>query len=130
MRIFDGNNDPRDTLALMPTSDFDPRPELTAKATSLRAQLAELTRPAEGGATIGFGKRIGEGTLQAIQQMEDASAAQALHELLDEVEHALTKLDEGTYGRCDTCGEPIGEARLEFRPWSTRCLQHAYRTGT
>lgn len=107
----------------MPTPD--PRPELHAKADALRAQLADLTRPVEGGATIGFGKRIGEGTIQAIQQMEDASAAQAIHTTLLEVEHALEKLDAGTYGLCDVCHQPIGEARLEFRPWSTRCVHHA-----
>lgn len=103
----------------------DARAELEAKAAALRAQLAQLTRPVEGGATIGFGKRIGEGTIQAIQQMEDASTAQALSSLLDDVERALTKLDDGTYGRCEVCDGPIGEARLEFRPWSTVCVKHA-----
>ena len=38
---------------------------------------------------------------------------------------AKAKLAEGTYGRCDVCGEPIDEDRLEFRPWSTRCVDHA-----
>lgn len=114
----------------MPDADSAPdleraRAELTERAQTLRAQLADLTRPVEGGATIGFGKRIGEGTTQAIQQMEDASAAQTVHGLLTEVEAALAKLDAGTYGRCDVCGEPIGEARLEFRPWSTTCIRHA-----
>lgn len=101
------------------------RNELAAKAADLRSRISELTRPVEGGATIGFGKRIGEGTTQAIQQMEDASAAQALAEVLDQVQRAQVKLDEGSYGDCDECGQPIGEARLEFRPWSSRCVEHA-----
>lgn len=101
------------------------RAELDAKAAALRAHLAELTRPVEAGATIGFGKRIGDGTSQAIQQMADASSAQNLQLLLDEVYRAIEKLDDGSYGRCDECNEPIGAERLEFRPWSTACVRHA-----
>jgi len=44
---------------------------------------------------------------------------------LDETERAIAKLDEGTYGECDVCGEAIGAERLEFRPYATRCIQHA-----
>lgn len=101
------------------------RAELAVKAADLRSRISELTRPVEGGATIGFGKRIGEGTTQAIQQMEDASAAKALAEVLDQVQRAQAKFDEGSYGNCDVCRQPIGEARLDFRPWSTRCMEHA-----
>lgn len=35
------------------------------------------------------------------------------------------RLTEGTYGQCDACGEPIDDDRLAFRPWSTRCIEHA-----
>ncbi|MEJ7702570.1 MAG: TraR/DksA C4-type zinc finger protein [Geodermatophilaceae bacterium] len=42
-----------------------------------------------------------------------------------EVVRALAKLDEGTYGRCDVCAEPIAADRLEARPWSIRCIRHA-----
>lgn len=112
----------------MPNPSLHPaqiRAELQTKREELRAQIADLTRPQEGGATIGFGKRIGEGTTQAIQQMADASTAQTLADVLDQVERSLSKLDEGSYGQCDVCRAPIGEARLEFRPWSVRCVEHA-----
>lgn len=103
----------------------DPREELQAKAAVLGAQLAALTKPVEAGSTIGFGKRIGDGTSQAISQMEDASSAQTIARLLEQVERALAKLDEGTYGHCDVCREPIDEDRLDFRPWSVTCVTHA-----
>ncbi len=99
--------------------------ELDEKASGLRARLDELTRPVEAGATIGFGKRIGDGTSQAIQQMADASSAQNLQTLLEDVLRARKKIDEGSYGRCDVCDGPIGDERLEFRPWSVTCVQHA-----
>lgn len=39
-----------------------------------------------------------------------------------EVTAALTRLSEGTYGRCVVCGKPVEPARLEFRPEAARCL--------
>lgn len=39
------------------------------------------------------------------------------------VERALERLEEGTYGRCERCGQPIPEARLRAVPWTARCLE-------
>ncbi len=99
--------------------------ELEAKAADLRARIAELTKVVDADATIGFGKRIGDGTIQAIQQMEDTSAAESLQRTLNEVEAAQARLRAGTFGRCVVCDEPIPAARLEFRPWAATCVQHA-----
>lgn len=99
--------------------------ELTDKEGELRAKLAGFTGPVDSDSVIGFGKRIGDGTTQAIQQMADASIAQNLSTLLAQVERARSKVDEGSWGRCDTCGGSIGEGRLAFRPWSTTCVDHA-----
>ncbi len=41
---------------------------------------------------------------------------------LAKIERALRKLDEDTYGRCDNCGKPIGEGRLEIAPYATLCV--------
>ncbi|TWH49061.1 TraR/DksA C4-type zinc finger protein [Sporomusa sp. KB1] len=41
--------------------------------------------------------------------------------LLRSVEHALDKIHQGTYGRCDTCGAEIATERLEALPWATQC---------
>jgi DnaK suppressor protein len=38
------------------------------------------------------------------------------------VRRALAKLDEGSYGRCDRCGGPIGQERLEALPWAAQCV--------
>lgn len=48
-------------------------------------------------------------------------------ERLAEVEAALRKMDEGTYGICEVCERPIAEARLEARPLSLRCVECASR---
>jgi RNA polymerase-binding transcription factor DksA len=41
---------------------------------------------------------------------------------LVQVEHALQKLDEGTYGLCDSCEQPINPARLEALPLAALCV--------
>jgi DnaK suppressor protein len=41
------------------------------------------------------------------------------------VEHALRRIDEGTYGTCERCGEPIAVERLEAIPWAVLCIRHA-----
>ena len=40
----------------------------------------------------------------------------------EKLERALAKLDEGSYGRCDSCGEPIAPGRLEVAPESALCI--------
>jgi DnaK suppressor protein len=43
--------------------------------------------------------------------------------LLTEVEAALKRIEDGTYGKCIDCGEPIPEKRLEAIPWASRCVK-------
>ena len=46
-------------------------------------------------------------------------------ERLTDIEHALERIDEGTYGTCERCGGPIAEPRLEARPMSVLCVDCA-----
>lgn len=43
--------------------------------------------------------------------------------LIREIEHALRRLDEGTFGLCDLCGEEIPERRLKVYPMTILCIQ-------
>ena len=45
--------------------------------------------------------------------------------LLAEIDAALKRIDDGTYGTCRICGRPIGEERLEAVPWTTLCIDDA-----
>ena len=102
----------------------DPTAELATKRVMLESQLEELRRPPEPG-SIGFGKRVGEGTSQAVERITAVSAEEKLQAMLTEVERAQEKLADGTYGRCDECGVEIGPERIDARPWATRCVSHA-----
>ncbi len=92
----------------------------------LRAELEELTAaPRDPTATVSFGKRVGEGTSQAVERIAQVDAARQLDAKLRDVERALAKLDEGTYGTCDVCGRPIASERLEAIPWAVLCVDDA-----
>lgn len=42
--------------------------------------------------------------------------------LLQAIDSALQRIESGTYGICQTCGQPIGAERLEALPWTTQCI--------
>jgi DnaK suppressor protein len=99
------------------------RAVLEERRDQLRAELAALTKVTrDPNATIGFGKRLGEGTNEATSRIERVGQADALTVTLADVERALAKVDEGTYGVCDRCGAPISPERLEARPWTALCV--------
>jgi RNA polymerase-binding protein DksA len=52
----------------------------------------------------------------------DYSLEENEERLLAAIDAALERIDEGTYGMCNTCGQPIGEERLEALPWTTQCI--------
>jgi DnaK suppressor protein len=115
-------------------ADIDDRPDLAAVEAKLRErhaelqeQLAELARPPERGADLQFGKRIGDGTTEAVTRMTDAGVGDSLEASDERIERALAKLGEGTYGVCDGCGEPIAPKRLEAAPESVLCIECARR---
>ena len=68
-----------------------------------------------------FGKREDEATETA--ELEKRLALEKrVRELLAEIGHTLKKFDQGTYGSCDICGQPIDRARLEALPQASLCL--------
>ena len=83
------------------------RSELEARRDRARATIAGLAKTPERGTAQGFGKRIGDGTVEAISRLTEIGVGMSLEAGLERTERALAKLDEGTYGRCDVCGEPI-----------------------
>src|SRR3989442_6666425 len=93
---------------------------LEARRRQLADELAELTKPPEAGSNLSFVKRIGEGTTEAVERISSTAAARAITIALGEVDLALEKLDEATYGQCDDCGQPIISHRLAATASPTR----------
>lgn len=63
-----------------------------------------------------------EGATIAFEREQVAALVRQAEQHLAEVEAALARLDEGTYGRCARCGRPIPDERLEVRPTATTCV--------
>jgi DnaK suppressor protein len=113
---------------IMPAGDLDLdaiRQELEALRASARERLAVLAKRPERGSTVGFGKRIGDGTSEAVSRLTDIGVGDSLERGLERIQRALAKLDEGTYGMCDACGDPIARGRLQAMPDGVLCLECA-----
>jgi DnaK suppressor protein len=113
---------PDDTFEASSTEPEELRAVLDAQRQQLDSQLHELG--VEGEAGIVDDNFADTAQVSAEQGEQQALSAQ-LRDQLDEVEKALTRLDEGTYGTCEVCGQPIGDARLEVMPSTRFCIQHA-----
>lgn len=100
------------------------RQALMAKEADILEQMGVLTRPIQDQGSISFGKRVGDGTAMAVDRLTAVTAHDNLQGLLDDVRAALSALEDGTYGRCRVCGDPIPAGRLEARPWATTCVRH------
>jgi RNA polymerase-binding protein DksA len=86
-------------------------------------QLKSTVRPAdERREGSPFGKREEEAT-ESFELEKRLTLEKRIREQLAEVEHALQKFEDGTYGRCDNCGQPIDPARLEALPQASLCLK-------
>ena len=70
-----------------------------------------------------------EGATIAFERSQLRALVLQTEQYLTEVDAALQRLEDGTYGTCRTCGEPIGEGRLEARPVATECIGCAGRRG-
>ena len=100
--------------------------DLRARRDGLVAELGDVTTvERDPHASVSFGKRIGDGTTEAVDRLNRVGTARELEAMLRDVDRALAKVEEGTYGICDRCGRLIPEARLEARPWSVLCVDCA-----
>ena len=85
-------------------------------------QLETSIRPAEERREGSpFGKREEEAT-ESFELEKRLALEKRVREQLAEVAHALQKFEDGTYGSCDSCGQPIDPERLEALPQASLCL--------
>jgi DnaK suppressor protein len=110
---------PADDTAL----DLDAiRAELEARRDAVGGRVAGLAARPELGSAQGFGKRIGDGTIEAVSRLTEIGVGRSLESGLERTQRALAKLDEGSYGVCDGCGADIPPGRLRAMPDSVLCL--------
>jgi DnaK suppressor protein len=101
------------------------RIELDKEAAALRAEI--------GATEAHMADRLGDAAAEAGDDEADTSSklferehelalSNNTRELLEQTEHALARIEAGTYGVCESCGKPIGKARLQAFPRATLCV--------
>jgi DnaK suppressor protein len=101
------------------------RKELRAEIAGLSADIAQAeSEIAErlGDAVGGAGDDQADAGAKTFQREYELALTQNAKDLLDLAERALARIDDGTYGVCESCGQPIGKARLEAFPRATLCV--------
>jgi DnaK suppressor protein len=99
------------------------RASLEEERGQLKSQLAELDDESD----LKYDENFADSAQVAGQQGANRALAGQLSENLAEVERAMAKMDDGTYGICERCGKEIGEARLEAMPATRYCIDDAGR---
>ena len=109
----------------VPDRTIDPtvRAALIGERERLVAQISAL-EPGHG-ASADFDDNFADSGQVAAEQGENKLLASQLRGELEEIERTLAKIEDGTYGLCETCGEPIPPARLEAVPTARFCIAHA-----
>lgn len=101
--------------------------QLEDKRSKLIAEMERISAPPTETTGISFGKRVGEGTSLAVDRLTDVATHDRAGAVLADVERALAKLDQGSYGTCDVCGTVIASERLEALSWAVVCVRCAQR---
>ena len=95
--------------------------QLKEEQRRLKAELAAI--PVNDRGAIGYSTHQADDATEAFEQAKGLAMRQNTERLLDQVERALVRFDDGTYGLCANCGRPIDPARLEALPYAQLCLK-------
>ncbi len=121
---------PTATPAASPTVEFleaqrrlleEERAKIVAGLAIADRDLAEM-RDRHDVAEVDFSEEGGEGASTASERGHAEMLRAQLRSRLADVDAAVARLEAGTYGRCQSCGESIGEARLEAMPDAALCV--------
>ena len=96
------------------------------QARQLRAEADSLVADLDPG-DVQFDEESGEGDTIAVERGRDLALAAKALEMIEEIDHAMSKFEDGRYGICEVSGEPIPEERLEAIPWAREKVE--YKVG-
>jgi DnaK suppressor protein len=96
---------------------------LQAEIHTAENDLADLMRDSGDGA----GDDQADAGAKTFEREQEISVANNSREMLEQTERALARIDDGTYGVCEICGNPIGKMRLQAFPRATLCVADKQR---
>ncbi|MFQ5810370.1 MAG: TraR/DksA C4-type zinc finger protein [Armatimonadota bacterium] len=70
-----------------------------------------------------FDDNPGDAATETLERGTDMALERNLHDILEQIEHSLGKIESRTYGICDLCSGPIAARRLRALPYATLCIQ-------
>jgi RNA polymerase-binding transcription factor DksA len=102
------------------------RSRLTNDVEALDAEANELAMMREPG-DVQFDEESGEGDTLAVERERDLALSAQFRIQIEDIDHALKKVDAGTYGVCEASGLPIPKERLKAIPWARERVE--YKVG-
>ena len=103
--------------------------DLLTHREQVQAQFDEISQNSFAGnqtevsGEMGFDEEYADAGSDTFEREKDLSLVNNLRDLLEKIEKAMAKIDDGSYGLCDRCGKPIEKARLKALPYANLCLK-------
>ena len=127
-------SDPRKSAAKKPLFDkkyldkqrrllLEERSRYIDSATRLKAEADSLVEEREPG-DVQFDEESGEGDTLAVERERDLALSAHARAAVDQIDAALARIDDGTYGMCLVSGKPIPRQRLNAIPWAAERVEH------
>ena len=91
------------------------------QAEALRAEAEQMAAEMEPG-DVQFDEESGEGGTMSVERERDLTLSAQARAAIDEIDRALAKIDNGRYGTCEQCGNPIPKVRLKALPYASLCV--------
>jgi RNA polymerase-binding transcription factor DksA len=98
------------------------RAKYVRSADALRAEADSLVEGREPG-DVQFDEESGEGDTLAVERERDLALSAHARNAVDEIDAALQRIEDGTYGICSVSGQPIPRERLKAIPWATERVE-------
>jgi RNA polymerase-binding transcription factor len=92
------------------------------QAETLQAEADSLTEDREPG-DVQFDEESGEGDTLAVERERDLALSAQARAAIEEIDLAVTKIHDGTYGTCESCGAAIPKERLKALPHAALCVK-------
>ena len=101
------------------------RARLTAAAESLGHEGSGSLSDETGELATGGENHLGDTASATYDRELDEGLEEGVQQTIEDIDAALKRIEEGSYGVCEICGEPIGAERLSAIPWTRLCIDDA-----
>jgi DnaK suppressor protein len=105
------------------------RQRLLAEEATIRAELADLGFGEDGSVDVHFDEGFADAAQTTSERGKALALSDGMKQRLDDIHAAMHRLERGTYGKCESCGNDIAEERLEAIPVARLCISCKQRSA-